>query len=428
MDKINLKAYNVKRIPRVYNKRSPKDINKNMPDKPATRGRPRKKSLTKAKYTRRQPKNNNGKFSTCDHTKYPKRSSDSCCSLTDAINIKTGIICREKHSEILNRERVSSICNMDKHALDDYLINESSSQENEEELMKYFQHNADSLSNDESIKEIAPENDEADVSKSKNKNSEVSVEKKVNEATLPVMMANASNVSDTSTQESDFLDSTIDTGDDHNQCKDAKLSQLRELLKKNFSINSSASVNSAPRSNISDDILKSTSDSNFPHNSNTSESAFTSIAKKNNSNNMNIEYKEGSASASLAMLSKRQLCNPSERPISTLMDNAGLNARRRVSFDHHDQIASYSNHASPVYGSGQQSVPHSPTSRAQQFNFMPISPGPLSPVNSNKNSPNVSCKRVTSPTKLTGIRSICTSPIASPFVSPRNTRPSPERG
>ncbi|XP_077294841.1 uncharacterized protein LOC143917230 [Arctopsyche grandis] len=379
-----------------------------MPIRAVTRGRPRKKSLSKAKYTRRQPRSGAVNHSQCAHIKYPKRSSDSCSSLTESINIKTGIICAENHSEILNRERVSSICNMDKHALDDYL-NEGNSQEHEEELMKYFQPNVADL--DSIAKEIKSEKIEP-----------VLVQKhSVDVSSTPGVITTASNI------RSSTRVTNLDMNEDHSQGKNEKLSQLREILQKNLN------HNIKPTSSIvkSDDVIgcnPGSSTVGFNITGDGNESAFTTITRRKIEE---FEYKEGSASASLSMLSKKQQSNATDRPSpvqdSVLVSNS-LHIRRRVSFDNHsnEQRLSYSNQGSPIYLKGQHSVPQSPTSRMQHFNFMPISPGRLSPVNSNKNSPVVTtCKRSVSPSKISTSAS-CTSPgsvssTASPFVSPRNT-------
>lgn len=352
-----------------------------------TRGRPRKKSLSKPKDVRKLTRTNAMNHAQCEHKKHSKRSSDSFSSLTECINIKTGIICAEKHAEILNRERVHSICNMDKHALDDYL-NEGNSQEHEEELMRYFQSNDDNPVADNAAKTDLEEI----VSTPKGgKSNGLDIEK----ADVVIPSDSAVITSKCATKDS------LDVHEDHSQGKNEKISQLREILQKNLKHNTNASLTSTlddEKPNNSETVC------GFPHST-----AFATITRRKvDGAHDNFEYKEGSAAASLTMLSMKQQSNAAERP-------SAINVRRRVSFE---KPAKESN--------DQHNVPPSPTSRLQQFIFMPISPGRTSPVSSNKNSPTVApYKPSSSPSK--NLPTIpCTSPVslsssASPFVSPRNT-------
>lgn len=358
------------------------------------RGRPRKKSLPKAKDVRKLMRSNTVSHAQCEHKKHPKRSSDSCSSLTESINLKNGIICAEKHSEILNRERVHSICNMDKHALDDYL-NEGNSQEHEEELMRYFQTNDDHLASENTSKTVL---EEIESKIGKTNVSNVTNVEKLN----PAIPSDAGVITMASNVSKCIKETSLDVHEDHSQGKNEKISQLREILQKNLKHNSNISLTSA----MLDDEKVNSSDPGvcgFPHTT-----AFATIARRKVDNpHDNFEYKEVSAAASLTMLSMKQQSNAAERP--------GISARRRVSFE---KPAKESNE--------QHNVPPSPTSRLPRFIFMPISPGRTSPISSNKNSPTVnSYKPSNSPTKNVPVIP-CTSPVslsssASPFVSPRNT-------
>ncbi|CAG4922964.1 unnamed protein product [Colias eurytheme] len=286
---------------------------------------------------------------------------ESCCGI-DGINIKTGIICEEKHSEIFNRERVISICNIDKHDLDDYL-NENNSQEHEEELLKYF-HPKDT-------------DQETPVSTNATQNAPT------------------------------FLETNQDPHDEHSQGKNEKISQLRELLAKNLKNQSGSNSQNIP-GNQENQTAEPFSQVNKP---NTTEGAFkpvsTIVETMNNStlpqNEVNCE--------------KQFNCMPSENGTSTPYntDNA------------HQLISSVGPH---LYNGNCNNEPQSPTTRTQQYDFVPISDGCHSPANFHSKSPLGFGQRVNSPSKVNKCAimssSLQTSPVsmstaASPFVSPRNT-------
>ncbi|KAF5282531.1 hypothetical protein FQA39_LY04938 [Lamprigera yunnana] len=178
------------------------------------------------------------------------------------------------------RERLISMGDIDKSALDDYL-GANNSQEHEEELVKYFEN------------------------KDRNSDQDVST----------------------------------------------KLTQLRQLLMTQQNLESTvsqqSSINSGPLS---------TSNS----------SAFTKTIYKEATNSSNVSH-----------------CYSKPYDMSNYTTAEG--ARRRVSFETHHQ---------------DDTVPPSPNTRRKNFNFTPISPGPLSP---------------------NGRQSKCSSTTVSPFVSPRNT-------
>ncbi|KAK4884349.1 hypothetical protein RN001_000620 [Aquatica leii] len=192
---------------------------------------------------------------------------DSFTSLTDASD------------SIFGRERLISVGDIDKSALDDYL-GANNSQEHEEELVKYFEN------------------------KDRNSDQDVS----------------------------------------------SKLTQLRQLLitQQNLETNSSQQTN-VP-------LLSSNT------------SAFTKTNYKNAAGNLNMAQ-----------------CYSKPYEGSSYSQAATEGARRRVSFETYHP---------------EEAVPPSPNTRRKNFNFTPISPGPLSP---------------------NGRQSKCSSTTVSPFVSPRNT-------
>lgn len=308
-----------------------------------------------------------------DRAGSPERtvSPDSCCGL-DGINIKTGMICEEKHSEILNRERVISICNIDKHDLDDYL-NEGNSQEHEEELLQYFQHRA-------------------------------------NQAQQQAQ-ANAS----TSDNAAAFLERGQDPHDDHSQGKNEKISQLRELLAKNLknqSGSSSQNMQIIPESQCS----LENSHEPPPMKTTVSEGAFRPLAT--NEPDMN-----GPTLTNQAALNTNKnnstIPNQNGTSLSYANDTASNQMPGNIGGPH-------------LYNGHCHNEPQSPTTRTQQYEFVPISDECHSPGNFHSKSPLGFGQRGQSPTKVNKQiivgGSLQTSPIshshstaASPFVSPRNT-------
>lgn len=186
----------------------------------------------------------------------------------------------------LARERLISVGDIDKSALDDYL-GTNNSQEHEEELVKYFENKDKAL--------------EQDVT--------------------------------------------------------SKLSQLRQLLITQQHMNLDLDVPSDCSSNLQENGL------NLTNLLGSNTSAFTKTNTKNISGHHGNYYHGHNYNSS----------------------NGGLSARRRVSFETLQQ---------------EDAVPPSPNTRRKNFNFTPISPGPLSP---------------------NGRQSKCSSTTVSPFVSPRNT-------
>ncbi|KAJ8734004.1 hypothetical protein PYW07_014555 [Mythimna separata] len=306
-----------------------------------------------------------------DRAGSPERTvtPDSCCGL-DGINIKTGMICEEKHSEILNRERVISICNIDKHDLDDYL-NEGNSQEHEEELLQYFHQRAS--------------------------------------------QAQAQASAGTSDNTAAFLERGQDPHDDHSQGKNEKISQLRELLAKNLK-NQSGSSSQSMQINQESQLSQENSHEPPPVKTTISEGAFKPLGT--NEPEMN-----GPTLTNQTVMNTNKLSNsiPNQNgtSLSYVNDTASHQVPGNVGGPH-------------MYNGHCHNEPQSPTTRTQQYEFVPISDGCHSPGNFHSKSPLGFGQRGQSPTKVNKQivmgGSLQTSPIshshstaASPFVSPRNT-------
>ncbi|KAI5634760.1 hypothetical protein NE865_12478 [Phthorimaea operculella] len=300
----------------------------------------------------------------------PEPASPDCCGL-DGISMKTGMICEEKHSEILNRERVISICNIDKHDLDDYL-NEGNSQEHEEELLKYFHQQR--------------------------------------EAAAAADAAAADNPSGADQQHAPFLETGLDPHDEHSQGKNEKLSQLRELLAKNLKNQSGSNAQNLPDSQVPQDTIQQT----IPK-ADVSEGAFKPVAPNS------IDTAKGQA-----IPNRHESNDKHPNTISNgngpMMTYSNQNTANCIT----------TNIGGPhLYNGNGHNEPQSPTTRTQQYDFVPISEGCHSPGNFNSKSPLGFCLRGNSPTKANNKAiimggSLQTSPIshstaASPFVSPRNT-------
>ncbi|XP_023937665.2 uncharacterized protein LOC112045630 [Bicyclus anynana] len=295
-------------------------------------------------------------------------SPDSCCGL-DGINVRTGMICEEKHSEILNRERVISICNIDKHDLDDYL-NEGNSQEHEEELLQYFhQRDADH--------EPPPDANAAECSVS-------------------------------------FLETGQDPHDEHSQGKSEKISQLRELLAKNLKNQSGSNAQNVI---VNQNTGKSIDNCNEPHANKTviAEGAFKPLG------NGSIDIVNGT---NVLKDSQVNVSNNGD----TIPNENGISVPCTPETNHKQLMAAVG--GAHLYNGNSHNEPQSPTTRTQQYDFVPISDGCQSPGNFHSKSPLGFNQRGHSPTKINKPvnmgGSLQTSPIshstaASPFVSPRNT-------
>uniref|UniRef100_A0A2A4K7J6 RFX-type winged-helix domain-containing protein n=1 Tax=Heliothis virescens TaxID=7102 RepID=A0A2A4K7J6_HELVI len=304
-----------------------------------------------------------------DRAGSPERTAtpDSCCGL-DGINIKTGMICEEKHSEILNRERVISICNIDKHDLDDYL-NEGNSQEHEEELLQYFHHRA-------------------------------------NQAQT---QANAS----TSDSTAAFLERGQDPHDEHSQGKNEKISQLRELLAKNLK-NQSGSSSQTMQISQETQLSQDNSHEPPPIKTTISEGAFKPLTANEPDMNGPTMINQSALNTNKH---NNSVPNQNGTSLSYINDTSSNQVVGNVGGPH-------------LYNGHCHNEPQSPTTRTQQYEFVPISDGCHSPGNFHSKSPLGFGQRGQSPTKVNKQiimgGSLQTSPIshstaASPFVSPRNT-------
>lgn len=269
------------------------------------------------------------------------------------------MICEEKHSEILNRERVISICNIDKHDLDDYL-NEGSSQEHEEEMLQYFP-----------------------------RGSHPSAASRSNAGT-------------------GFLEAGLDPPDEHSQGKNEKISQLRELLAKNLKNQSGSNSQTLP---VNQEVVP-----------------------QDNSSDLSKATITGGAFKPLAGIDENELTDvklTNQPEIDSELSAAPIENGTSLSYVNstvNPLIASVGN--PHLYNGNCHNEPQSPTTRTQQYDFVPISDGCHSPGNFNSKSPLGFNARGQSPSKVSKQvimgGSLQTSPIshstaASPFVSPRNT-------
>ncbi|XP_013195014.1 uncharacterized protein LOC106138418 isoform X2 [Amyelois transitella] len=297
----------------------------------------------------------------------PEPEPDACLGL----NIKTPVICEEKHSEILNRERVISICNIDKHDLDDYL-NEGNSQEHEEELLRYFNQRDADADPDAVTQDAAA-----------------------------------------------FLGTGQDPLDEHSQGKNEKISQLRELLAKNLK-NQSGSANV---------VASNSQPDQEPHNS--QETSHEQLLKPVPPSEGAFKPLVGGTSADVSsgpilpnqMVTMNGNKNGNMHPIENgaPMPYVNENAPKQ-------NVANIS--SAQNYNGHSNTEPQSPTTRTQQYEFVPISDGCHSPGRFHSKSPLGFGQRGNSPIKVNKQivmgGSLQTSPIshstaASPFVSPRNT-------
>ncbi|XP_049782241.1 DNA-binding protein RFX7 [Schistocerca cancellata] len=267
-------------------------------------------------------------------------------------------------SENVNVREVS-IEHLEKDAFREYYHDGNNSQEQEEELMKYFQ-NQDS----------SPANEEATTH-------------------APIRRHSSAEVQSNTL----FSESAGSKSD--------KLSQLRLLLERNLNPATSCSRSKFLKSEDQVQISDSVSDSSVMQSSRLSAD---SIASSRNTCDEECFMRKSafpfggssSASESLVLLSQRsQQLNSPKKPsalLPSLLNNcvSGLSARRRVSFE---TPAVEDSHESTRH----IAVPPSPNTRRRIFSFTPISPGPHSPNNTQQKSSKPS------------------SANASPFVSPRNT-------
>ncbi|CAH0722608.1 unnamed protein product, partial [Brenthis ino] len=297
----------------------------------------------------------------------PRASPDSCCGI-DGINIKSGMICQEGHSEILNRERVISICNIDKHDLDDYL-NEGNSQEHEEELLQYFPALQREAERD------APHAPHAD-------------------------------------EQSAFLEAGPDPHDEHSQGNSEKISQLRALLAKNLKNQSGSTAQNALNDQESGVSIENDQESHVTKNI-ISEGAFKPVGNV-------LDIVNGTSISNENELIINKNCD-------TIANENGISETCPAENNHSQLVTSVGSH---LYNGNCHNEPQSPTTRTQQYDFVPISDGCQSPGNFNSKSPLGFGHRGHSPTKTSKPiimgGSLQTSPIshstaASPFVSPRNT-------
>ena len=223
----------------------------------------------------------------------------------------------------------------------------------------------------------------------------------------------ASTNASTSDNTAPFLERGQDPHDDHSQGKTEKISQLRELLAKNLK-NLSGSSSQTMQINQEPQISQENSHEPPPTKTTISEGAFKPLA--NNEPEIN-----GPIITNQIDMNTNKLSNSVSNQNGTSLPYTNDTTTHQVT----------ANVGGPhLYNGHCHNEPQSPTTRTQQYDFVPISDGCHSPGNFHSKSPLGFGQRSQSPTKVNKPimmgGSLQTSPIshstaASPFVSPRNT-------
>lgn len=236
-----------------------------------------KKSLRNQKYKAIQPKPVKCDTNQAESTQGSSSEPTSSLDTADVIQIAPDDSL--KNADYLTRERLISVSNVDKDALDDYLHGGNNSQEQEEELMRYFKNNNNANNND-------------------------SYEHNVQQQQHQQQQAN--NIPTTTQVEPDELS---------NGSKSYRLSQLRLLLEQN--LNANMNTMGAPHHMASEPLNAAKSVARLSGNSvGSNPSAFIKAAEKHSS-------MVPSASAGLTMLSQNL----------ALQSHLNSGIKRRVSFE-----------------------------------------------------------------------------------------------
>lgn len=247
---------------------------------------------------------------------------------------------------IIPRERVVSICNMDKDALDDYLNEGGDSQEQEAELLQYFQ----TTSNQDKT-----QNTVTDTIASSNTATTVTTDS----ITIPTTHAYPllenyqlhQNAASNSAVMAVVNNSQMSTGVPPR--KQDQINQLRQYLQQNLQHSPVIQSNNVK---------------------NTEEKSVTSSSQLNSGNEFPVNWKDAdSASSSLAALSLLPYHQSSQ---DHQTENTSITAVPRNTADR--KLMSTTSNASLIR-SVQSQPQQSPNSRSKNFNFVPISPGPQSP-------------------------------------------------
>ncbi|XP_055302540.1 uncharacterized protein LOC129568541 isoform X2 [Sitodiplosis mosellana] len=264
---------------------------------------------------------------------------------------------------IIPRERVVSICNMDKDALDDYL-NEScgDSQEQEAELLQYFQTTSGQYKNTQNTStDTVASSHTATITTNSN--------------TIPITNAypllenyqlhqNAPNESGVLVADNPQMTSPLTSSSNQVPRKQDQINELRQYLQQN--------LHHPPV--IQSSTLK-----------NAEERSVTSSSQLNFSNEFHVDWKDPetamhSASSSLTALSlpyqqasQDHLTEDTSTNVTTI--NATDKKHLSIAATHAPIMRSVRASSAIIQSQAQQS----PNSRSKTFNFVPISPGPQSP-------------------------------------------------
>lgn len=263
---------------------------------------------------------------------------------------------------IIPRERVVSICNMDKDALDDYLNEGGDSQEQEAELLQYFQTTSGQYKN--------TQNTATDTIASSTHATTVTTDSN----SIPITNAypllenyqlhqNAPSDSDVMVANNPQIPNTLTSSSNQVPRKQDQINELRQYLQQNLHhppvIQSTAVKNIEERPVISSSQLNS--DHEFQADWKDPESAMHS------------------ASSSLTALSlPYQQASHDHHTEDTSINTTNINATDK-------KLLSTAAHASlmrsvrPAPAINPNQAQQSPNSRSKNFNFVPISPGPQSP-------------------------------------------------
>lgn len=331
---------------------------------------------------------------------------------------------------IIPRERVISICSLDKDALDDYLNEGDNSQEQEAELLQYFQpgnvsnEKDDSLNNSNANSNNNNNKNKNNDNNNSNNNTNITDDTATNTGSrqCPITNSNyhmyggnqAQPLNEQQQQQSlpssqepsptSTATVTSETGivQKPTSKKEEQINELRQYLQQNLQ---------QPPSSVAN------TDKQMIGGENTLVSTATSLSNQHSAWKRPIDsMPQHSAAASLAMLSSthQRNSNVKQRNFSSSSDSSemtGVKRKLNVNVDqsppNHPQLLRSISASSSVAPPPLQS----PNSRRKNFSFVPISPGPQSP-------------RVFMPQSTVGgpIGNLGQNQLqGSPFVSPRAT-------
>lgn len=261
---------------------------------------------------------------------------------------------------IIPRERVVSICNMDKDALDDYLNEEGDSQEQEAELLQYFQ----TTSGQEKLSQITVTDTIASTNTSSVSTGSIAIPSTNAYPLLEnyQLHQNATVDSNVMVTENTHMSNTV-TSTNQVLRKQDQINELRQYLQQN--------LQQPP-------VQRGATSKDGEERSETSNSQVSS------EHEFHVDWKNSdtamhSASSSLTALSlSYQQSAQDNRTEKTSLDAFNVKiAQRKILPTAAQAVLLRSVRASPALVPDQ--TQQSPNSRSKNFNFVPISPGPQSP-------------------------------------------------